>query len=101
MKKAGFNGYIYDLKMFGFIKKVFFTGLTILSSVNLLTVTRLRCISMNNQECRVRPKIVNVNSDKPVFYHFSIKTSKCSRSCNNVNDPHAKMCVPDVIKNKF
>ena len=62
--------------MFGFIKKAFFTGLTILSSVNLLTVTPLKCISMTNQKCKLRPEIVNVNSDEPVFYLFSIKTSK-------------------------
>ena len=54
---------------------------------------------MNNQECKVRPEIVNVNSDEPVFYPFSIKTSKCSGSCNNINDPYAKMCVLDVVKN--
>ena len=54
---------------------------------------------MTNKECRVRPEIVNVNSDEPVFYPFSIKTSKCSGSCNNINDPYAKMCVPDVVKN--
>ena len=82
--------------MLGFIKKVFFTGLT---RVNLLTITPVRCISMTNQECEVRPEIVNVNSDEPVFYPFRIKTSKCSGSCNNINDPYAKMCVPDVIKN--
>ena len=45
-----------------------------------------------------RPEIINVNSDEPVFYPFSIKTGKCSGSCNNINDPYAKMCVPDVIK---
>ena len=83
--------------MFGFIKKVFFTGLNILSSVNLLTAIPLRWISMNNQECKVRPEIVNV-SDEPVFYPFGIKTSKCSDSCNNINNPYAKMCVPDVVK---
>ena len=54
---------------------------------------------MNNQECKVRPEIVNVNSDEPVFYPFSIKTSKCSGSCNNISDPYAKMCVPDLAKN--
>ena len=54
---------------------------------------------MNNQECKVRREIVNVNSNKPVFYPFSIKTSKCSGSCNNINDPYAKLCVPDVVKN--
>ena len=84
--------------MFGFIKKGFFAGLTILSSVNFLTITPLRCISMTNQECKVRPEIVNVNSNEPLFYPLSIKTSKCSDSCNNINDPYAKMCAPDVVK---
>ena len=32
-------------------------------------------------------------------FSFSIKTSKCSGSCNNNNAPNAGMCVPDVIKN--
>ena len=54
---------------------------------------------MNNQECKLRPQIVNVNSDHPVFFPFSNKTSKCSGSRNNINDPHAKICVPDIVKN--
>ena len=83
--------------MFGFVKKVFFVGLTILSSFT--SVNSLSCISMNNQECKVRPQIVNVNGDDPVFFPFSIKTSKCSGSCNNINNPCAKLCVPDVVKN--
>ena len=52
---------------------------------------------MNNQECKVRPKIINVNGNEAVFYPFSIKTSKCSGICNNINDPYAEMCVPDVV----
>ena len=84
-------------KMFGFVKKAFFAGLTFLSSFT--SVNSLSCISMNNQECKVRPHIVNVNSDDPVFCRFSIKTSKCGGSCNNINHPYAKMCVPDAVKN--
>ena len=83
--------------MFKLVKKVFFIGLTILSdftNVNSL----LNCSSMKNQECKIRPEIINVNSNEPVFYPFSIKTSKCSGSCNNINDPYAKIYVPDVIK---
>ena len=52
-----------------------------------------------NQECKVRPEIVNVNSDEPVFLLFSTKASKCSDICNNINDPYAKLCVRDVVKN--
>ena len=54
---------------------------------------------MNNQECKVRPQIANFKSNDSVFFPFSIKTSKCSGSWNNINDPYAKICVPDVIKN--
>ena len=64
----------------GLLKKAFFAGLTILSSVNPLnaiplSATPLKCVSMTNQECKVRPQIVNIDSDEPVFYSFSIKTS--------------------------
>ena len=65
----------------------------------MLTITPLRCISMTIQECKVRPQVVNVNSDEPVFYPFSIKTGKCSGGWNNINVPYAQMCVPDVVKN--
>ena len=82
--------------MFRPIKIIFLTGLTVLSS--LVSTTPLSCISMNNQECKVRPEIINVNSGEAVFCPFSIKTSKSSSSCNNINDPYAKICVPDVIK---
>ena len=54
---------------------------------------------MNNQECKVRPEIINVNSNEPAFYPFSIKASKFSGSCNSINELYAKMCVPDVVKN--
>ena len=66
---------------------------------SLSSVNSLECVSMNDQECKVRTKIVNVNSNEPLFYPFSIKTSKCSGSCNNINDPYAKLWVPDVVKN--
>ena len=82
--------------MFVFIKKVF--HIRSLFSSRLVSKTLLSCISVNKQACKVRPEIVNVNSTEPVFYPFSIKTSKCSGSCNNINDPYAKTCVSDVAK---
>ena len=54
---------------------------------------------MNNQECRIRPEIININSNEPTFCPYSIKVNKCSGSCNNINDPYVKLCVPDVAKN--
>ena len=84
--------------MFKFIKQIFVSTMMFFGC-NLSSVNPLECVSMNNQECKVRPEIVNVNSNEPLFYPFSIKTSKCSGSCNNINDPYAKLCVPDAVKN--
>ena len=61
-------------KIFRFIKKCFFIGSLFLSS--LLSTTPLSCISINNQACKVRPEIINVNSNEHVFYPFNIKASK-------------------------
>ena len=64
----------------------------------VLNVNSLECVTVNNQEYKVRLEIINVNSNQPVFYPYSTKVNKCSGSCNNINDPHAKLCVPDIIK---
>ena len=80
--------------MFRLIKKCFFIGSLFLSS--LVSTTPISCISMNNQACKVRPEIINVNSNEPEFYPFSI--SKCSGSYIDINDPHAKICVPYAVK---
>ena len=69
--------------MFRFINKVLFIGLAILSSFT--SINSFSCISMNNQACKARPEIINVNSNNPVFYPFSIKTSKCNGNCNNIS----------------
>ena len=86
------------MKIFGFVKKVFFIGLTILSNFTNVSST-LSCILINNQECKTRPQVINVNGDEPVFFPFSVEAGKCSGSCNNINYPYAKICVPDVTKN--
>ena len=85
------------MKIFGFVKKAFFVGLTIL--LGFTNANLLSCISMNNQEYKTRPQVVNVNGDTPVFFLFSTEISKCSGSCNNINFPYVKICVPDVVKN--
>ena len=56
-------------------------------------------VSMNNQECRIRLEIINFNSNEPSFYPYSIEVNKCSGSCDNINNPYAKLCIPNVAKN--
>ena len=65
------------MQIFRTVKKVFFLGLTILSNFT----NALDCISMKNRECKVRSEIINVNSNNPMFYPFSIKIIKWHESC--------------------
>ena len=87
--------------MFVFIKKIFYIGSLFVSSLvstTSLNAIPLNFISMKNQECKTRLEVININSNNPIFYPFSIKINKCSGNCNNINNLYAKMCVPDVIK---
>ena len=34
-----------------------------------------------------------------MFYPFSVKLNRCNGNCNNINDPYARICVPDIVKN--
>ena len=84
------------MRIFSFVKKVFFLGLTVLSS----SITgALNCVSINNQKCKVRPEIVDVTSNNPIFYPFTVKINRCSSNCNSINDTYAEICVPDIVKN--
>ena len=58
----------------------------------------LRCVSINNQECKVRLAIINLNGSEPSFYPDSVLVKKFSGSCNDMNNPYAKLCVPNVVK---
>ena len=68
-------------------------------SSNVLKVNSLECVSISNQEFKVRPKILHINSNEPSFHPYCVKINKCSSSCSNINDLYAKLCVPDVVKN--
>ena len=86
--------------MLRFIKKYFFPALTFFSS-NVLNINFLECISINNQECKIRSEIINVNTNEPTFYPYSITINKSKGSCNAINNPYVKLSIPDTIKNKF
>lgn len=69
--------------MFGFIEKIvigLFSTCTIGSldeplSSNLKRL--MKCVLLNNQPCKARPIIVNINSDKTHFYIFIDSVNKC------------------------
>ena len=82
--------------MFLLTKKIFYIGFLFLSG--LVSITSFSCISLKNQECKVRPKIADIDCNNPIFYPFSVKINKRSGNCNNINNPYAKICVPDTVK---
>ena len=70
------------------------------SLFNMVAVKALECLSIVNQQCMPRPKILDVNAvSEPVYYPYRVLTNKCSGSGNDINNPMAKICVPEVIKN--
>ena len=83
------------MKIFSFVKKLFVLGLTAISNIT----GALECISIKNQQCKVRPKLVDVSSNNPIFYPFSVQINRCSGNCNNINDPYARIYVSDTVKN--
>ena len=74
--------------MFGLVKKMFVV--MTFFSCNALNVNPLKYVLMNNN---------NNNNNKPSFYPHCVETIKYSGSCNNINDPYAKLCVSDAAKN--
>ena len=66
---------------------------------NVLNLNSLECASISHQEYQIRTKAIDIKNNEPPFYHYSIKINKCCGNCNSINDPYAKLCVPDVVKN--
>ena len=66
-------------------------------SYNVSNVNPLKCFSMNTQECKTIPEIIIINSNEPLLYPYSVIISKCSGSSNIINNPFAKLCIPDVV----
>ena len=74
-------------------------GLTI-SLFSIIETRALECVSVINRKCMPRPKILDVNEGvgEALFYPYNVFVNKCSGSCDTINNPMAKMCVPDIIK---
>ena len=56
-------------------------------------------MSVVNQKCMPRPKILDVNEGigEALFYPYNVLVNKCSGSCDTLDNPMAKMCVPNII----
>ena len=57
-------------------------------------------MSVITQKCMPRPKILDVNEGvgEALFYPYNVQVNKCSESCNTLDNPMAKLCVPAIVK---
>ena len=74
-------------------------GLT-MSLFNIIKTKALECVSVINQKCMPTPKILDVNEGvgEALFYPYNVQVNKCSGSCNTLDSPMAKLCVPGIVK---
>ena len=72
----------------------------LISLIGIIKTKALECVSVINQECMRRPKILDVNEGfgEALFYPYNMLVNKCSGSCDTINNPMAKLCVPNTIK---
>ena len=72
-----------------------------ISLFSILKVNALECVSVINQKCMPRPKILNVNESigEALFYPYNVLVNKCNGSCDTLDNPMARICVPKIIKN--
>ena len=73
----------------------------LISLFSIIKTKPLECVSVANQKCMLRPKILYVNEgiDEALFYPYKMLVNKCSGSCNTLDNPMSEICVPKIIKN--
>ena len=72
-----------------------------ISIFSILKVNTLECLSVINRECMLRPEILDVNEGigEALFYLYNVLVNRCSGSCDTIDDPMARSCVRNIIKN--
>ena len=74
-------------------------GLT--TSLFIIIKTKaLECVSVINRKCMSRPKILDVNEGvgEALSYPYNVLVNKYSGSCDTINNPMAKLCIPGIVK---
>ena len=72
----------------------------LISLFGIIKTKALECVSVVNQKCMPRPKILDGNEGvgEALFYPYNVLVNTCSGSCNTLDNPMTKLCVIDVIK---
>ena len=73
----------------------------LISLFSIIKTKALGCVSIVNQKCMPRPKILDVNGGigEALFYPYNVLVNECSGSCNTLHNRMSKICVPKIVKN--
>ena len=82
--------------MFGFIKQIFIVLLLVLLCFcgSLAAAKTIKCVSVNNQQFMVWSTIIDLNLEELYYYLFIISMNRCDGTCNTIEDPFGRICVP-------
>ena len=72
----------------------------LISFFGIIKTKALECVSVVNEKCMSRPKILDVNEGvgEALFYSYNVLVNKYSGSCDTLDNPMAKLCVANIIK---
>ena len=72
----------------------------LISLFSIIKTKALECVSVVNRQCMPRPKILDVNEGvgEALFYPYNVLANKCSGSCDTLDDPMVRLCVPNIVK---
>ena len=59
----------------------------------------IKYVSLNNQKCKARPPLVNINYDETIFYPFTASVNNCGGNCNTIDDSFSPVCISNKVKN--
>ena len=69
----------------------------LISLFGIIKTKALECMSVVNQKCMPRPKILDVDEGVGE-YPYNVLVNKCSGSCDTINNPMEKLCVLGIVK---
>ena len=49
-------------------------------------------------KCQAIPTLFDVDSNETLFYQFTVVVNKSGGSCNTIDDPNARVFVPNKVK---
>ena len=72
----------------------------LISLFGIIKTKALDCVSVINQKSMPRPKVLDVHEGvgEAIFYPYNVLVNKCNGSCDTLDNPMGKLCVPNIIK---